>query len=751
MIRNQLKLSILQRAKALTEGTDAGELSTFTAEEILVLAQDLSDQQTELERQSEQLQQAQKALRASRSSFFNLFSNAPVAYLRLEQSGLILESNLAAQKLLGYSATEIHGNFLAHFIYSDDLDIWTRSYKAFFNRPENKTLEIRLTRKKTDILDIEVNGRLVDNQLFHTETGSTSSCLLVNLLEMTRRKNSEDKLKLAAEVFEYSEEGIMIVAADGKIMTVNASFTAITGYEAKDAVGKTPKILKSGRQNSEFYKNMWQHINEEGHWQGEICNRRKNGDLYAEWLSITNVQNIYGKVTRYIGIFSDITRRKLHEQQIEQLAHFDVLTELPNRTLLNDRLNQAIMHASRLKYSLSVLFLDLDHFKALNDSFGHFVGDLFLQDVAKRLKSCLRGSDTVSRIGGDQFIIILTNFKDESSARANTDELANKILAIISSPVDINGKQIVTSASIGCAIYPKDSESVSELIKFADTAMYHVKTQGRNNYQFFSPAMLDAKEGCRLLVNDVQKALLDQQFVVQYQPIVDLLQKNKIIGFEALVRWQHPQHGLVSPEDFIIHTDKEGSIEELGVWVLETACRQLKVWHLQGSDGLTISVNLSVGQLVHNNLVEMVKDVLRKTELAAHFLKLEIKEAFIIENMNEASRNLKTLVRLGCSVTLDNFGSGYSSLTYLKKFPVQTIKIDRSIIRGIDSNRDDKRIVKSIISIGKYMHFKIIAVGIETQVQAKYLVKHGCVAGQGNYYAKPLPAEQITLGLKESI
>jgi diguanylate cyclase (GGDEF)-like protein/PAS domain S-box-containing protein len=731
------------RAEALI-GNEQQDFSSISRDEIKAIVHNLNVHQIELEMQNEELKAAHEALRVSERNFVHLFENAPVGYLRLDEFGAIYQSNLTFQTLLGYTANEINGKYLANFIFQEDLAMFSARYTAFHNRPENKVIELRMLHKTNKIIDVNFKGRVVDYNPFNKNKHHNGGNLLVNVVEIGYRKKIEEELKLAAKVFDNSEEGIMITDPDCKILKVNFSFTAVTGYDALEVYGKTPRILKSGRHGREFYSKMWQQITREGFWQGEIWNRRKNGDLYAEWLSITCVQDTYGKITQYIGIFSDITSRKQSEEKIEKLAHFDALTELPNRTLLQDRLKQGILQAMRHRSVLVVLFLDLDRFKSINDTLGHFVGDMLLQDVSKRLLSCVRASDTVARFGGDEFVIVLTDFEDEQSAILKSAEIAQKILSALSTPFELQDNRFVTSTSIGCALFPKDGNSVSNLIKHADTAMYFAKSQGRHNCQFFSPIMRDNSLQRSLLTTDLSQGLLEQQFEIFYQPKVDIQQGGKIVGLEALVRWHHPKKGLVSPEEFIPIAEESGIINQLGVWIMKTACAQLKVWHEAGYNDLIISINLSAQQFTQNSLIDTIKTVLRETDIDPHFLDLEITETVMMENLNNVTNVLKQLVRLGCTVSLDDFGTGYSSLTYLKKFPVHFIKIDRSFIRDIMTDPDNKVIVKSILAIAKQMRLSVIAEGIETETQAIYLVRQGCQFGQGYFYFKPMPAERLT-------
>jgi diguanylate cyclase (GGDEF)-like protein/PAS domain S-box-containing protein len=573
--------------------------------------------------------------------------------------------------------------------------------------------------------------------------------LLVNIVDVSARKQLEEELKLAAKVFENSDEGILITDHQSRIVKVNPAFTAVTGYDADDVLGKSPAILKSHKHSPEFYREMWNKINREGSWQGEIWNRRKNGDFYLECLSINAITDQFGRASHFIGIFSDITRRRHDEQQIEMMAHYDALTDLPNRVLFNERLKHSIVRATRHKQWISVLFLDLDRFKNLNDTLGHFIGDLLLQGVAKRLKGCVRESDTVSRFGGDEFMIVLSDFEDEQTASLHTAEIAQKILTELTKAFDLSGNKFMTTTSIGIAFFPKDGHSVAELMKNADTAMYHAKGQGRNNYQCYSDDMREQALTRSTLENDLRSALENRELLLYYQPIVNL-QTSEIVGFEALVRWQHPKLGLISPDQFIPIAEETGLITDIGEWVLHSACQQLKTWHKTGKNNLKMSVNLSARQFMQHNLVDIVKHVLDSYALEPHYLELEITETIIMKNMNQTIKMLKSLQYLGVSISLDDFGTGYSSLTYLKQFPVNTLKIDRSFVKDILEESNDKAIVNSIIAIAQHMDIHIITEGIEQPEQANYMRVQGCKFGQGYLFAMPCVAEECRFSVNKN-
>ena len=734
--RKKTKSSIIQEI-------DERNLSELNIEETAILFEELKIHQVELELQNDELKMAQQNLRQSEQNFADLFNFAPVGYVRLDEKARILQVNQTFAEMLGRSKQDIESKHLASFITEQDLALFNVRFPAFYKKPEDKAIELRFETLKKELFYVELKAHFFKAHYAESIDGN-SDCLLVTISDITERKRMENELRLAAIVFESSNSGIMITDIESKILRVNHAFTAITGYEEEEVIGKTPRVLKSNRQGKNFYQCLWQKLTKEGFWRGEIWNRRKNGELYAEWLSINTVSNKFGQTSHYIAIFHDITERKQNEEKIEQLAHYDVLTQLPNRTLLNDRLKQAIIHASRYKKWLAVFFLDLDRFKTLNDSQGHTVGDLLLQSVSKRLNNCVRETDTVSRFGGDEFVIVLTDFPDEQSASIHSAEIANKILKELAKPFELINIRFMTSASIGFALFPKHGHSVAELIKNADTAMYHAKAQGRNNYQYYTEAMRFNSLSQSLLEIELHSALANQEFELFYQPQIDL-HSNQLVAVEALIRWQHPSRGLISPSDFIPILEETGLINSVGEWILRTACMQLKHWHKHKYPELKISVNLSAKQFLHGDyLISMIENVLADVQLEARYLELEITETLMMQNLEDAISILQKLMNLGISISLDDFGTGYSSLTYLKMFPINILKIDASFIRDIPEDEDDKIIVKSIIAIAQQMELDIIAEGIEKQSQADFLKQQNCkILGQGYFYSKPVPSTKI--------
>lgn len=728
---------------------DIGSLSDI---EIKKLLHELNVHHAELALQNEELRQIQHQLAQANDNFIKLFELAPVGYLRLDSSGKIQQANQTFQRMLGLQSAELDNQLLANFIYPDDLVIFNSRYTAFYKQPENKVIELRLLKPGSqEAFYVELKGRKIKHDFLPISSDHNEQSLLVNFLPIERHKALEDNLKLAAKVFDNSEQGIMVVSADNQILRINSAFTKITGYTFHEVAGKNPRLLKSEKHSQTFYQTLWSTLKNHGTWEGEICNKRKNGELYLSWLSISTITDIYGRITHYIGIFSDITRRKQYEKHINHLAHYDGLTNLPNRILLHDRLKQAILLATRKKQWITVFFLDLDRFKTLNDTQGHFVGDQLLQEVSKRLKNCVRQSDTVARFGGDEFVIVLTNFEDEDSARTNSEKIARNILHELSCPFLLSGQQFNTSSSIGFTLFPKDGNTVGQLIKNADTAMYYAKSKGRNNFQYYSDTLQNEVFTKGVIENDLHNALKNNEFVVLYQPIVDIHKTETIVGFEALLRWQHPQRGLMSPDEFLPIAEESNMISALGKWVLETACKQLKQWHAMGHKDLKISINFSAQQFLSDDLFTLIRQTLDETQLDAKSLDIEITETVLMQNMKQAGHILNRIILNGSTVSLDDFGTGYSSLTYLKKFPIQRIKIDKSFIKNIETDKDDQVIVKSVMAIAKQMQLEVLIEGVESKGQLEFLQQQHCHYAQGFYFSSPLPAESIKLSNQYSL
>jgi diguanylate cyclase (GGDEF)-like protein/PAS domain S-box-containing protein len=530
---------------------------------------------------------------------------------------------------------------------------------------------------------------------------------------------------------------MVITDPDGIILRVNSYFTEATGYSAEEAIGKTPRIIKSNKHDDAFYQDFWKSLIENGTWMGEIWNRKKCGDGFACLLNISSVRDAAGEILYYIAINEDITEQKLSSERIYHLAHYDCLTGLPNRQLFNDRFSHAIQNAERHHRQLAIMLLDLDDFKKVNDTLGHQAGDQLLQIVSKRIVDCLRKLDTVARLGGDEFVILL----EEVTGASATKRIALNIIEALSVPIVLGGSRVRVGASIGVCIYPDDGNTTSILFQNADSAMYRAKAAGKNNCQLFDAEMALQALNRLSFESDLHDAIPNELFLL-YQPQAEF-KGNKIIGVEALVRWRHPKKGIIPPNDFIPVAEEIGLINQLGDWVLMTACRQAARWYHDEGLFLRVAVNVSAQQLLQSNFVEKVEDVLFKCSLPPCLLELELTESVFMTNTEETIGLLRRLKNLGLSIALDDFGTGYSSLEYLKKLPIDRLKIDRSFIKDISENKDDVAITRTIIAMARSLNLSVIAEGIEEQCQYDMLNHEKCKEFQGYALSKPIAPEEI--------
>jgi len=566
--------------------------------------------------------------------------------------------------------------------------------------------------------------------------------------DITERKLAEKELSIAATAFE-SQEGMMVTDANNVIVKVNQAFSAITGYSSEDAVGQYPSLLSSGRHDADFYKAMWKDIKDTGTWQGGVWNKRKSGEVYPQQLCVTVVKDSLGVVSNYVATLTDITMSKIAAEEIQRLAFYDPLTHLPNRRLLVDRLNQAIVASARNGVGGALLFIDLDHFKTLNDSLGHDIGDLLLQQVAERLISCVREGDTVSRLGGDEFVVMLEHLSTQAiEAAAQAEGVAEKILTALNKPFNLAEHEYHNTASIGIALFNDQSQSQEDLLKHADIAMYQAKKTGRNALCFFDPKMQDAIRARMSLENDLRKALKKKEFQLHYQ--IQVNGAGQALGAEALIRWIHPTRGLISPYHFIPLAEDTGLILPIGQWVLETACAQLKAWEENPlTHDLTLSINVSAKQFNQSDFVKQVQATLQHYEINPSLLNLELTESIIIDNIDHIIVTMIALQALGVHFELDDFGTGYSSLQYLKQLPLHQLKIDQSFVRDIIEDNSDQAIIRTIIAMAGSLNLEVIAEGVETDNQLAFLINYGCNHFQGYLFGKPVPIEVFEAALKK--
>ncbi|WP_316368920.1 putative bifunctional diguanylate cyclase/phosphodiesterase [Candidatus Thiodiazotropha sp. CDECU1] len=549
---------------------------------------------------------------------------------------------------------------------------------------------------------------------------------------------AEEKLRLADRAFQNTAEGITVTDVDGNIVSTNPAFEAITGYSNEEVMGQNPRLLKSGHHEDSFYRDMWNTLLKTGHWRGEIWNRRKNGDVFPEWLTISTVKDSDGDITHYVGVFTDISQIKEAQDQINFLAHHDALTQLPNRALFRERFQHALMHARREHNSIALLFLDLDRFKTVNDTLGHPVGDEVLLEVSRRMNRIIRASDTLARLGGDEFVLLLEEQTDAQHAVV----VARKLIDLFSKPMIISEHELVVTASIGITLYPNDGEDPDMLIRHADRAMYEAKQQGRNTYRFFTRALSEGALERLVMENDLRRAISRNQLMLHYQPIVNL-QTQQLHGIEALVRWQHPKQGLIAPGLFIELAEEIGIIGEIGQWVLRSACNQLASWDRDNFKVPRISVNLSVQQIDREGLVDLVSEELKNSGLSPERLELEVTESMLMRNPDLSRAVLTELRTIGVKFAIDDFGTGYSNLAYLKLLPLDRLKIDQSFVQDIGQDANDEAIVRAIIAMSKSLGLEAVAEGVEKSSQADFLLKSGCDLSQGYLYSRPLPAEEI--------
>jgi diguanylate cyclase (GGDEF)-like protein/PAS domain S-box-containing protein len=676
-----------------------------------------------------QLKETQQQLQTSEEKFAKAFHASPDGLLLSRQrDGLLIEFNEGFSRLTGFTAaTSIDQTAL-------ELGIWV-------DLNERKHL-LELMRRDGFVRDFICHIRRADGLIRLCELSSRplpigdEDCMLTIARDITERQLMQEKLQQAATVFESTAEGVLITDTRQNIIAVNRAFSEITGYSEAEALGQTPRLLASGLHDSAFYAAMWHQLTSHGHWQGEISNRRKSGELYPSWLTISAVRNRDNVVTHFVAVFADISSLKLAQARLDYQAHHDPLTGLPNRTLFENRLQAALNGHQQTGKQGAVLFLDLDRFKHINDSLGHPVGDLLLKGIALRLKEQLRDIDTVARLGGDEFIILLPGLQHEGDA----EHLANKLLACFTPPFQAGEHEFFISASIGTSLYPQDGTDVATLVKNADAAMYRSKAKGRNRVECYTRDLtVQAKERVAL-EHELRRAIERNECSLYYQPKL-CLKTHALIGAEALIRWHHPTFGDVPPEHFIPLAEENGMILQIGDWVLEQACRQLHAWQGTFDDFGPLSVNLAGAQLRHPNLLPRIEQLLHDYRLEPGCLQLEITENFIMSQAEEALDVLHELKRLGVQLAIDDFGTGYSSLSYLKRLPLDFLKIDQSFVRGLPDDPHDVAIVRAIIALGHSMQFTIIAEGVENPAQQAFLADEGCEQMQGYIVSLPLPPE----------
>lgn len=665
--------------------------------------------------------------------------SSPIAILTLDLDFQVLDWNPAAERMFGYTRDEVVDHNAYELIIPQDARDTVREVVRSMAALKQTVPGINS--------NITKSGRRIVCEWYNTPLLDASGSvvgLMAMAVEVTERIRAEERMKLWTKVLESSAEGIMISDAAGRIVTVNHAFTRITGFQPQEAVGQDITLARSDQHEPEFYEALWATLRADGHWEGEIWSRRRNGEAYPQWISITAVHNEQNEVTHYVGLFSDITERKKAEERIQHLAHYDALTNLPNRLLLAERFAQAAEHARAESGRLALLFLDLDRFKEVNDSFGHDTGDNLLRDVADRLRRCMRGSDTVARMGGDEFIVLLPGVNSGDDAV----RVIRKFLNELHKPLNVHGHQFTVTASIGVTLYPGDGQDLGTLIKNADIAMYQAKASGRNAYRFFSPEMNLRILETLTMENNLRRALANEELVLHFQPQINM-RSGRLVAMEALVRWQRPAMGLILPNEFIPLAEERGLIVPIGHWVLQSACAQNRRWQEQGYPPLPVTVNLSALQFQRPDFVDTVSQVLADAGLDPSYLELELTESIIMRSPDAAAEKLHQLRALGIRISIDDFGTGYSSLNYLRRFPLDKLKIDQSFVKDMIENASATNIVSAIIGLARSLRLEVVAEGVETAEQQTMLATLGCDEIQGYHFSPPVPADSAVQFLSQ--
>ncbi|WP_320821204.1 putative bifunctional diguanylate cyclase/phosphodiesterase [Thalassolituus sp.] len=563
-----------------------------------------------------------------------------------------------------------------------------------------------------------------------------------SIQDITEQQAKEHRLRQAMTVFESTMEGVVITDARNRVEAINPAFTSITGFEEADVLGQSISLLSSGRHSRAFYDGIARAIQDRSYWRGEIWNRRKNGQVYPQWLTITEVKDAQNRITNYVGVFSDMSRIKESEEQLEHLSNYDSLTNLPNRALLLSRLEGAVNVATQKGRKVGVIAIDLDHFKHINDSLGHPAGDRLLQEFAQRMRQRLRDSDTVARQGGDDFVVVLENV----ISHEQVSNVADIILNLLRTPFDVGvGQELYIGASLGITLFPDHGSDVTQLLSNADVAMYQAKQRGRNNYQFYSNDMTQAVSDRLELGNQLRGALQhDNELQLYYQPQVCLIDGH-IVGVEALMRWHHPQEGIIAPGRFLPVAEDNGLMPELDSWALRVACHQIAFWQSEDFEPMVVAVNISQPTFVAGGLVERLRRLLDDTKIDPSWLELEITEGALLEPSTQVLDTINGLKELGVMLAVDDFGTGYSSLAYLHRYRVDKLKIDRSFVQSVEDEDEGRVITTTIIHMAKGLGLQVLAEGVETEAQLNFLRDNGCESYQGFYFSKPVPVTELKL------
>jgi diguanylate cyclase (GGDEF)-like protein/PAS domain S-box-containing protein len=731
---------------------------------VILQARDITD----MVRSAETLRNREERLRG-------IMDSVADAIITIDEKGIVQSFNPAAVAIFGYSMSEAVGKNVSMFMP----DLHKPKHDGYISK-YLKTGKAQVI----DLIDRELEGIRKDGTTFFMEPSVTelrhgSHRFFTGIvrditerkraqealrkahyelelrveertseltLEIAERRKAEAGLRLAAEVIADLNEAVIIVDPKFKVTSVNPAFSEITGYPSNDIIGQRPTFYNLMKKDKDRFKKMVESLEKEGRWEGELWNKNQSGEDYAESLSVSAITDKNGKVQQYAVVVSDITKRKQDEERIRYQANYDALTGLPNRALFHDRLSQALASVSRVDRRLGLMFVDLDGFKLVNDTLGHDIGDLLLQEVSERLCGCVRDGDTVARLGGDEFTIIMPNMIKPKQAAMVADRVIDSLQKLFV----LKGHEVSISGSIGVTIYPDDAETAVELLKNADSAMYLAKDQGKSCYQFFTQDINLEVQDRLVIKNNLQKALDRDEFILHYQPKLEIL-SNQVTGVEALMRWQNEDLGLVPPNKFIPSLEETGMIVDVGEWALRTACQKHVEWQNAGLPPIQIAVNLSARQLREPSFARKVEEILKESGVGSEGLSIEITESMLMSDSTRAVIALGELSEMGIEISMDDFGTGYSSLSYLKRFPIDTIKIDQSFVADITTDTGDAEIIKTIISMGQILNRKVVAEGVETEEQLLLLRRYNCDEIQGYFFSRPLPDKNLVDFLKETM
>ena len=701
------------------------------------LLHELRVHQIQLEMQNESLLQAQTLLAESHERYVELYDFSPVGYLTLTAEGTISQINPAAADLLRRPREKLLKRPFRNFVLPESVERMNGLLTGALEYDESALTELMLKR--------------ADGSFFHAELVCRRKfpphgppVLHIAISDISDRKRAEQQMRIAATAFE-SQEGMFIMNADRVILRVNSAFSRITGYTSVAALGQEMNLLSSSCHDPDFYAGIWEAAARTGSWQGEIWSRRQDGEVFNGWLTLSAVCGEGESISHYVGTLTDNTLRKAEEERVKHLAFYDSLTQLPNRQLLLNRLQQALAASIRSGREGALLFIDLDNFKRLNDTLGHSMGDLLLQQVAQRLTTCIREGDTVARLGGDEFVVMLEDLSENlQEAAEQIEAVGEKVLLTLNRPYDLDGHEYHSTPSIGATLFHHHKDSVAELLKSADLAMYNAKAAGRNVLRFFDPEMQAVVTARIRLEADLREGLSKGQFILYYQPQVD--DDEKLTGAEALLRWQHPVRGLLTPPEFLSLAEQTGLIVPLGCWVLETACRQLAAWSAHAETAhLSIAVNISPHEVRHPDFIRNVLSTLERTGANPQNLELELTESLLGRDLEDTAAKMAILKAAGVGFALDNFGHGSSSLSALKRLPLNQLKIGHPFVHNLLTEPNDAAMAKSIVALAQSLGLDVISEEVETVGQRDFLKSVGCQAYQGYFFGSPAPVEDLKI------